>query len=346
MRKYITTLMMLLLGGTGVAHAQCVTYSLGYAVYSTYSLDNAQGGSAGVVPGSGSVTISGFEQSTQTCRRWLAGGDCQQWITSYDSGMVSITVNGFTVSTSYGSTSTASSIATALAAALNGTTGSPVTASASGGVVSLTANETGVGTVGTNYTLSATSSTHYLSTYGAPSFSAAYSGITLVGTAATNVGGGIFTSVLVDGSASMTVTQSSTCPYPEYMNTLNELPNATHTPLIESSINGSGGWTTGSPVCVTCYLSEQQDTDSGPITVGTQYPVTYGAEVNCSVGGLIFSWFPSTVYLEKAYTQDLFTGVKDNYSARNRAGSIRLLTNALTCQAGEPQHDYCALSHR
>jgi len=105
--------MMLLLGGTGVAHAQCVTYSLGYAVYSTYSLDNTQGGSAGAVPGTGSVTISGFEQSTQVCHRWLAGGDCQQWITQYDSGAVSITVNEFTVSVNYGSTSTASTIAAA-----------------------------------------------------------------------------------------------------------------------------------------------------------------------------------------------------------------------------------------
>lgn len=287
MRRYITILMVLLLGGTSIVHAQCVSYSLGYAVYSSESFGNIQVGAGGPVPGHGSVVISGDEQSTQVCHRWLAGGDCQQWITTYDSGTVSITVNGFTVSVNYGSTSTASSLATALASALNGTTGSPVTASINGSTDVLTARTTGAGT---NYTLSATSSTNYLSTYGGPSFSPSPSGSVLAGGSARSDLVHVLTSVLVDGSASMTVTQSSTCPYPLYENTLNELPTATHTPSAYNVVNGVGGWGNGTSECVTCYLSTQTNGDSGPVNYGVNVAFTSGGQVDCSVGGII--WEP------------------------------------------------------
>lgn len=318
MRKHITFLMLLSLLGTGIAHAQCVTYSVGYAMYSSFALDNTTGGSAGVAPGSGTVTITGYEQSTQVCHRWLAGGDCQQWLTEYDSGTVSITVDGFTESVSYGQGSTTSSIAAALASAFNGATGSPVTASASGAVVTLTANETD-NTIGTTYAFSATSSTNFLSTYGAPSFAPSTSGITLSGTSPTNVGSGAFTSVLIDGSTSMTVTESSSCPYPEYENILNELPTATHTPSVGNAINGLGGVITGTPVCVTCYSSEQSTLDSGDLIVGTQYPFEASAEVICSVGGTIFTT-TSWSFLEDAYTQDKFLNTKVNCTTSNKTG--------------------------
>src|SRR5713226_2047033 len=98
--------------------------------------------------------------------------------TTYDSGTVWINVNGFQVSTSYGQTSTGSSVASALATALNGS-GSPVTASASGSGISLTSRATGSIS---NYSLSAGSSTANPGGYFSnPSFTVSLSGNTLTG---------------------------------------------------------------------------------------------------------------------------------------------------------------------
>ncbi|MFZ0856657.1 MAG: RHS repeat-associated core domain-containing protein [Candidatus Acidiferrales bacterium] len=128
----------------------------------------------------GSVTIGGTEQSYtyEKCVHQVEGGDCLQWqqITVYDSGTVSITVDSFTESASYGETSTDASIASALANAFNSAQNSPVTASANGGVVSLTSKASGTGT---NYALSATSATSQRTYFSGPSFTPTPSGSTL-----------------------------------------------------------------------------------------------------------------------------------------------------------------------
>ena len=114
---------------------------------------------------SGSVTISGAERSVvvQKCTKELQGGDCEVWIniTEYDTGTVSITVNGFTASTTYGSGSTPSTIASGLASAFNSNSNSPVTASASGTVVLLTSTASGAGTEYSFSTAFSTSNTTY-----------------------------------------------------------------------------------------------------------------------------------------------------------------------------------------
>lgn len=61
-----------------------------------------------------SATVSGVEEQVTKCTRWLAGGDCYSTSTVWDSGTVSFTANGQTISTSYGSGSTAVSLAQAL----------------------------------------------------------------------------------------------------------------------------------------------------------------------------------------------------------------------------------------
>ena len=99
----------------------------------------------------------------------MTGGQPAQFGTSYDSGATSVVLNGTTYSTTWGQGATASSIATALAASMNGTL---VTATASGGTISITARTQGAST---NYALSASSS----STLG--SFAAAASGSALTG---------------------------------------------------------------------------------------------------------------------------------------------------------------------
>ncbi|MHB8527434.1 MAG: RHS repeat domain-containing protein [Candidatus Acidiferrales bacterium] len=124
----------------------------------------------------GSATISGQERSGyfQVCIKRARSG-CLEWTQEFisDSGTVSITVNGLTEPVSYGSGSTDSSIASALASAFNSAQNSVVTASANGGVVSFTSKTTGAGT---NYSLSATSSTSQSQYFSVPSFTTTTSG--------------------------------------------------------------------------------------------------------------------------------------------------------------------------
>jgi RHS repeat-associated protein len=138
----------------------------------------------------GSVTINGSEQSFQNCppppcqppmicclaRPWWKFNEplavdtdtpATQCVTVYDSGTVSITVGGFTVTASYGSGSTGGTIAAALASALNASN-SPVTASASGTVVYLTSKATGVAA---NLALASSSATGDPGDFGGASFS-------------------------------------------------------------------------------------------------------------------------------------------------------------------------------
>jgi RHS repeat-associated protein len=125
-------------------------------------------------PATGSVTISGSERSKviDPC----PGGGCPKTI--WDAGTVSITVNGFTKSTTYDQTSTSSTIASSLASAFNGDSTSPVTASVSGSTVSLTTKQTGANV---NYPLSASSATTNTQNFTGTSFPVSTSGSRLTG---------------------------------------------------------------------------------------------------------------------------------------------------------------------
>jgi RHS repeat-associated protein len=97
---------------------------------------------------------------------------------TYDSGNISVTIDGNDVSVSYGSSSTSSSIASALATAINSATSMPVTAFASGAGITLTATTAGAAT---NYSISSASTTSQPTLFSAPSFLVAMSGATLTG---------------------------------------------------------------------------------------------------------------------------------------------------------------------
>lgn len=105
--------------------------------------------------GTGSVSISGNERSITVFNK-----------TVYDTGTVTITVNGFSKSASYGQFSNSGSIASALVSSFNGDSSSPVTASLSGSNVNLTSKATGAAT---NYSLS-TSSASTKGGFSGPSF--------------------------------------------------------------------------------------------------------------------------------------------------------------------------------
>jgi len=121
--------------------------------------------------GAGSVTISGSERSTS--------GSCNERSCSiYDIGGVQVTVNGYSKTVNYGQGSTPSGIASALATAFNGDTNSPVTASSSSNILTLTSKATGSAS---NYSLSATSWTNDPTDFSGPSFTTSNSGSALTG---------------------------------------------------------------------------------------------------------------------------------------------------------------------
>jgi RHS repeat-associated protein len=130
--------------------------------------------------GTGSVTISGNERSRRTY------DPNEGWIWIYDEGTVTISVNGYIVTADYGAGSTSASIAAALGSALNNSA-SPVTASVSGSIVTLTAKDVGVSS---NYTLSTTSQTDPGSGFTGSSFAATPSGSTLTGGGSGTLGSG------------------------------------------------------------------------------------------------------------------------------------------------------------
>lgn len=108
----------------------------------------------------------------------LTGGTDPTYYTLYDSGTVTATVNGFSKSTSYGQSSTTTTIAAGLASAFNGDGASPVTASSSGASLTLISKATGAGA---NYNLSASSSTSQGGYFASPSFGASPTSSTLLG---------------------------------------------------------------------------------------------------------------------------------------------------------------------
>ncbi len=123
--------------------------------------------------GSGSATIVGSEQSFCPLDECIS-----QLQYTYDTGHVSITVNGSSKTSSYQKGSTVQSIATDLAGKMNMDGTFPVTAGVTGATITLTAKQPGAST---NYSLSSSSATDDVPDFGGPSFAATVSGPTLTG---------------------------------------------------------------------------------------------------------------------------------------------------------------------
>ena len=85
----------------------------------------------------------------------------------------------------------------------------------------------------------------------------------------------IYTSVLVDGSGTCNPTPDCPCG------------SATHTPKAYNKLSSAGGWGSGSPQCVSCYLSYQNN-QSIAATAGTDYVFQATGEVVCSIFGVYF----------------------------------------------------------
>ncbi len=182
--------------------------------------------------GSGTVAINGSEQSVWYYPCGVSSCPTQVW----DNGGISITVNGFTANASYGQSSTTSSLASLLVSGLN-LGSSPVTATLSGTVITITAKTTGGAT---NYSLSATSSTNNSQFFSGPSFWGSPSGSTLTG-------GKDAGTVYDTGTVSVTVNGfTANVPYSQTVNntsaliasSLASIFNGSESPVV-ASVSGS-----------------------------------------------------------------------------------------------------------
>jgi RHS repeat-associated protein len=150
-------------GSTIVLTAKQTGAATNYAFSTSASTNSGyfSGSSFAASPGSGS----------------LSGGRDTTYNTVYDSGTISVSVNGYNKSTTYGSGSSASTMASTLASAFTNDGASPVTASAAGGLISFTTRQLGSGV---NYSL-ASSSSYDTGNFSGPSFTTSNSGGSLTG---------------------------------------------------------------------------------------------------------------------------------------------------------------------
>ncbi|PYT64252.1 MAG: hypothetical protein DMG35_01040 [Acidobacteria bacterium] len=134
--------------------------------------------SGSVIVANGGVTINGAENSKKgDCAQYnLKTGDCIKWDRIYDTGTVSITINGVTSSVSYGQNDTPSTLVTALANAINANTSVNTLVFATAWNTKVLIN---VKQSGSHYPLSATATSSDTRDFPNGSFSTASSGSAL-----------------------------------------------------------------------------------------------------------------------------------------------------------------------
>ncbi len=293
--------------GTASGSEQSVavpTVGTGFVTFSNGPLQSKQVLTQNAAPGTGSVTISGTEKS-----RSVFSKVCNCLVTTYDSGTVSITVNGRTDSTSYGQNSGWSSIASSLATAINGDSAASVTAAASGGIITLTAKTTGSST---NYSLSASSTSQ--NSFSPPSFTATPSGSALTG--GTNA---VYTTIYDSGSSTITVNG--------YSDTVNwsgsSTTGSTIATALAAKINAdSGAFVTASPSGTTVNLT------SKTTGAGSNYPLA-------SSGTYDSTDFPSSSFPSSNSGSTLTVGSSTLYDS----GTVWIAINGTQYSTGYGQSD-------
>jgi RHS repeat-associated protein len=191
-------------------------------------------------PGTGTVTITGVEQSVYVYPSGCRAKSCATLV--YDSGYVYVAVNGHNDSVIYGETSTPVSIASALASAINADSAASVTASASSSTITLTAKTTGSTT---NYTL-ATSVSYNTTNFSRASFTATPSGSTLTG--GTNA-----TSTIYDSGTVSIIVNGFTASYSYGQNdTATSIASGLAAALSSSSVHASSS---GGTVTLTANMT-------------------------------------------------------------------------------------------
>jgi RHS repeat-associated protein len=230
-------------------------------------------GATNAAAGTGNLTITGSEGSVTTggdryCALWNENGDCVDWeinplITTYDFGTITISVNGHSDHTTYNSGSDINSIASGLASAINADSSAFITASASGGVLHLTARQTGAST---NYAWSLSTSSGDPGDFGA---SGSFGSSPASGTLAGGTNGSSGTTVYDAGTVTITIgtfTASAT-----YGQSTNGTASAVAAALASTGVSGLNR--SGSPVHATASgssltISYSSVGASGNITLG------------------------------------------------------------------------------
>ena len=229
-------------------------------------------GQYGANPGSGSVTIQGAE------RNWVDTGDCNLvnhiWVchTVWDLGNVTLTVNGVPGTCSYNHTTntTSAMMATCLASAITNAASSPVTATASGSTISMTARTSGAVT---NYAFSVTSTWYTgCGCFSGPAYSGpsgnlaggydAYPGITVYdkGTVTLTTSNG--------GSATACYGRGGDCPAPPSGCATGDSTTSQLACVLASGLNS------GSAVSASASGASISVTDKTPGAVGNSVTVT------------------------------------------------------------------------
>ena len=227
-------------------------------------------GMAVAKPGTGSVTITGAEQSKQVQTQAAAGstasvtiagagtqkkvydGDCNCFIWVVNTGHVTVTINGFSGFGSFiSNTATAADVAISLASYFNSHGSSPVTASASGATVTFASKATGSAT---NYSLSTSTSIDDTTHFSSSPFSFSYvSGSTMTGGA-----NAIYATLYDAGTATVTVNGHGSSASWGQGNSANDVASA-----LATAINGdSGAYVTATAAGTIVQLTSKQ-TGSG-----------------------------------------------------------------------------------
>jgi hypothetical protein len=110
----------------------------------------------------------------------------------------------------------------------------------------------------------------------------------------------IFSSVVMDGAATMTMEYP--CPDAIITQFNNNLPNISHYPSVQNQFGSIGGWTQGPSFCAECYASYQTNVDSGPVTPAQSFTFSFNGQVLCSTAGAIFFAVPTIFIVEEAVT--------------------------------------------
>jgi RHS repeat-associated protein len=206
-------------------------------------------GAFNAAAGTASLTITGIQRSVSSgggryCAQYNNRGTCVDWetdpiVTTFDSGNVTITINGHPTSTPYGTgASDASTVASGLATAINNDAGAFVNASSSGAVLTLIARHAGANT---NYSWSLSSASSNPGTFGtAGSFSSNPTSGALSG--GTDGSGG--TTVYDAGTVTLTIGAfTASAPYGQTTNS-----TAAQLAAALASSGGTGLNRAGSPV--------------------------------------------------------------------------------------------------
>ena len=151
-------------GGTTGLVATTKGANTNYALASSTTFDSTNFGSSSFSTCNTNPASTGSCTSSNSVTA-LAGGVDAVYNTTFDSGTVTATVNGFQVSVPYQQGTTTSGLAAAVANGFNSSSSSPVTATTSGASITLTA------AAGTNLTISTSASTSQPAAFGDPSFS-------------------------------------------------------------------------------------------------------------------------------------------------------------------------------